>query len=79
MARCDLCDAHCDANTLQELHHADRTAGVKDVCPSCYHWLDTLRRQLLDSVPGQIRAAIETRKGRPPRRLWFWPKRKAST
>jgi hypothetical protein len=71
MACCDLCGAYCDGNILNELHHQDRIPGVKDVCPSCWRWLDRVRRQLLQQVPGQLRAAIWRRMNRRP--WWrFW-------
>ncbi len=70
MARCDLCGASCAAHTLEELHPADQTRGVKDVCPACAKWLDRVRRAALAKVPKLVREAVRRRATRAWYRAW---------
>jgi hypothetical protein len=75
MARCDLCDAHCDADEMAQLRPLYRVPGVGDLCPACTRWADKTKNDITDTIAPQMRAAVAARKGARPswwRRLLGW-------
>lgn len=48
MAKCDICDAHVDADSMKQLLGSYRSWGVVDVCNSCAKKADKIKLQNLD-------------------------------
>jgi hypothetical protein len=70
MAKCDLCGSHCAAHELEQLRPQYQVAGVCDVCPDCRRWADQTKADMLAKIAPQMRAAVEAKKGQPPRPWW---------
>ncbi len=70
MAKCDLCGGDCAAHELAQLLTQYQAAGVRDVCPDCRRWADKTKSGLIDKIAPQMRAAVEAKKGQPPRPWW---------
>lgn len=66
MARCDLCGENCAAHMLETLPPFEQAAGVADICPSCTQRVDKIRRDLVATLPAQMRKAITEIKPPPP-------------
>ncbi len=58
MARCDLCSNNCPAHMLETLPPFEQAAGVADLCPTCTQRVNKIRRDLVATLPAQMRAVI---------------------
>ena len=66
MARCDLCGCSCELHMLETLPEFEQAAGVADICPSCTETVDQIRRDLVATLPVQMRQSIRQLKRQPP-------------
>lgn len=62
MAKCDLCGGDCRSNEMTQLREQYVVPGVRDLCPGCDGWANSVKSSIVAEIAPRLRAAIAKRK-----------------